>query len=115
LNSIQNTDLEPPIYRLQETLKTAENRTLSVDRPDGIFPRPDGFLRYPSETAQFYPYQGSRWSSLKPLRIQTKLWSYLNYWISSERIAASSGQSGNTGHRLDMMPSRPDRLQRHPK
>jgi hypothetical protein len=33
-NSVQNTDLEPPIYRLQETSKTVEIRTLSVERPD---------------------------------------------------------------------------------
>jgi hypothetical protein len=30
---------------------------LSVERSDGSLPRPDGFMRYPSETAQFYPYQ----------------------------------------------------------
>jgi len=35
LNSIQNTSLEPPIYRLQETSKTAEIRTLAGERPDG--------------------------------------------------------------------------------
>jgi len=33
-NYVQNTDLEPPIYRLQETSKTAENQTLSVERPN---------------------------------------------------------------------------------
>jgi hypothetical protein len=54
---IQFTNLEPPIYRLKETLKTAENRILSVEHPEGSLPRPDGFLGYPLETAQFYPYQ----------------------------------------------------------
>jgi hypothetical protein len=39
-----------PIYRLKETSKTAEILTLVVEPPNR-------FLRYPSETAQFYPYQ----------------------------------------------------------
>jgi hypothetical protein len=47
----KNTDLEAPIYRLQETSKIAEIRTLSVERLDGNLPRPDGFLWYTSETA----------------------------------------------------------------
>jgi hypothetical protein len=34
-NSVQNTDIEHTIYRLQETSKTAEIRTLSIERPDG--------------------------------------------------------------------------------
>jgi len=39
-NSVQNTSLKPPIYRLQETSKNAKIRTLAGERPDG-------FLRYP--------------------------------------------------------------------
>jgi len=57
-NSVQNTNLEPPIYRLQETLKTFENRTLFVDRPDGSLPRPDGFLRYPLEITYILSLSG---------------------------------------------------------
>jgi hypothetical protein len=34
INSVQNTDLEPPIYRLQETSKTVEIQTLFVERSD---------------------------------------------------------------------------------
>jgi len=40
---------------------------------------------------------------------------YLNYWISSGRVAKSSGWSANTEHRSDMLPSRLDGLQRLPK
>jgi hypothetical protein len=95
-NSVQNTDLKPPIYRLQETLKTAENRTLSIDRPDESLPRPDGFLRYPLETAYILSLScvhpdglterpdGLHWN---PFRVKTEFWSYLNYWISSGRVA----------------------------
>jgi hypothetical protein len=39
------------MYRLQETLKFAKKRTLSVDRPDESLSRPDRFVRYPSEIA----------------------------------------------------------------
>jgi hypothetical protein len=41
-------------------LKTAENRTLYVDRPDGSLPLPDGFLRYPSKTAHILSLSGVR-------------------------------------------------------
>jgi len=54
-------------------------------------------------------------SSLKPFRVQIEFWRYLNYWISSGRIAESSGWSANTRHRPDVMPSRPDGLQILPK
>lgn len=54
-------------------------------------------------------------SSLKPFRVQTEFWRYLNYWISSKRIAESSGRSANTGHRPNVMLSRPDGLQIRPK
>jgi hypothetical protein len=40
---------------------------------------------------------------------------YLNYWISSGRVAKSSERSVNTEHRPDVFPSRPDELQRLPK
>jgi hypothetical protein len=63
-NSVQNTNLEPPIYRLQETLKTAENQTLSVDHPDGCLPHLDGFLRYSLETAHILSLSSMRLDGL---------------------------------------------------
>jgi len=112
LNSVQNTDLEPPIYRLQETLKTAENRTLSVDRPNGSLPHPDRFLRYPSETTHILSLSGVRPVGLterpdglhwNPFHVRTKFWSYLNCCISSGRLADNE-------HHLDVMPSCPNRI-----
>jgi len=123
-NSVQNTDLEPPIYRLQETSKTAEIQTLFVERSDGNLPRPDGFLWYPSETVQFNPYQvcvRTAWHSVQTVfakilfAFEWKSGVYLNYWISSGRVVESSGRSANTEHRPNVLPSHPDGLQRLPK
>jgi hypothetical protein len=116
-NSIQNTDLEPHIYRLQETSKIAEIRTLSVEHPDGSLPRLDGFLRYPSETTQFYPYQvcvRTAWPRVRTVfakNLSAFEWNsgvYLNYWISSGRVVvrmvckycSSSGRVAESSRRI---------------
>jgi hypothetical protein len=107
LNSVQNIDQEPPIYRLQETSKTAEIQTLSVERPNENLPHPDRFLWYPSETAQFYPYQvcvQTAWPS-----VQTVFAKILSEFERKSEVIWT------TGHRLDVLPSHQDGLQRLPK
>jgi hypothetical protein len=60
---IQFTSLEPPIYRLKETLKLLKNGLwLSSVRTEVSHVR-TVFCNILSETAQFYPYQVHVWTA----------------------------------------------------
>jgi hypothetical protein len=74
----------------------------------------DSVCRYPSETAHILSLLGVRPDGLterpnglhwNPFRVRTEFWSYLNYCISSERVAESSGWLADNEHRPDVMPS----------
>lgn len=77
---------------------------MSVERPDWSLPRPDDFLWYPSETAQFYPYQ---------VCVQT---AWPSFWTVFTKILSSFerkyGVIWLTGYRLNVLPSHLDGLQR---